>query len=138
MVILEYIFYFFDSKGHFCKFRHQRKEETDSWILVVISQVPFCLFSSHSKTEHYTLTKSSATPGNQFFSRGKLLDYKSKWSKHSDSQEMDTVPLTTKIMCFGASDFPSLGFCFVHRKIRILKSVFANVPCTYKIIVFLK
>ena len=28
MVILEYIFYFFDPKGHFCKFKHQRKGGT--------------------------------------------------------------------------------------------------------------
>ena len=71
MVILGYIFYFFDPKGHFCKLRHQRKGETDWRILfllvAIISPVPFLPFSSHKKTEQYPLTKSSATPKNLVF-----------------------------------------------------------------------
>lgn len=48
IVILEYIFYFFDPKGHFCKLRHQRKGET-YWrilflVVAIISQVPFLPF----------------------------------------------------------------------------------------------
>ena len=59
MMILEYIFYFFDPKGHFCKSKHQKKGETSGFFFLLqqliqtSSTLPF--FSSHNKTEQYTL-----------------------------------------------------------------------------------
>ena len=35
MMILEYIFYFFDPKGHFCKFKHQSKGETSGFFFLL-------------------------------------------------------------------------------------------------------